>query len=45
MFDKACWDLNFCPYYGGFIYCILNLRNLIREVPLYSLKNPRNSCL
>ena len=24
-----------CPYYGGFLYCVLNLGNLLREVPLY----------
>ena len=20
---QACWDQNFCPYYGGFFYCVL----------------------
>ena len=24
----------FCSYYGGFFYCVLNLEDLLREVPL-----------
>ena len=37
MFDQTCWDQNFCPYYGGFFYCVLNSGSLLREAPLYLL--------
>ena len=33
--SKTCRDQNFCPYYGGFFYCVLNSEGL-REVPLYN---------
>ena len=28
---------NFCPYYRGFFYCVLNSGGLLREIPLYVL--------
>ena len=30
-----CWKQNFCPHYGDFLYCVLNSKSLLREVPLY----------
>ena len=31
------WDHNFCPYYGGFFYHVLDSKGLLKEVPLYIL--------
>jgi len=28
-------DQNFCPYYGGLFYGVLNSEGLLKEVPLY----------
>ena len=29
------WDCKTCPWYGGFLYCVLNSESPLIEVPLY----------
>ena len=34
----TCWDQNFCVYYEGFFYCVLNSEGLLGEVPPYIVR-------